>query len=116
MIEFIDGVTCHAVHEGLVGDSTSILITIGVIGAVAALLCIVYGIVLWAGADDPFLFFSGVGVALIAVILLIIGCNLPTYSSYVVTIDDTCSITEFLQTYNIEKVEGDLYTITIKED
>lgn len=61
-----------------------------------------------------------VTVGIISVVIaIIIGCSLylrPTGKyEYKVTIDDTVSLTEFTEKYEITDQEGKIYTIRIKE-
>ncbi len=85
-----------------------------VIGGIIALVVFVLLVIVWLKIDDESLFCGFVSV--FVALLVFFAIQKPTGEyKYKVTIDDTVSLTEFTEKYEITDQEGKIYTIRLKE-
>ena len=85
-----------------------------VIGAIIASVVFVLLVIVWLKINDESLF--GGFVSVFVALLVFFAIQKPTGEyEYKVTIDDTVSLTEFTEKYEITDQEGKIYTIRLKE-
>lgn len=112
----IDGITVYnviPVYEYLFSPGLTLLF---LVLAVISLLCIL----IFVNYKNDFPSFLSLTCSVIFFILFFIGLCAHTkeidYNKYVVTIDDTVSMTEFYDNYKVLSQDGLLYTIVERRD
>lgn len=116
-MEFIDGVTLLNTIAAEAPTNLSILLGVSIFGFILFFIITILSLVYDTDTEITVAF--AMGFLAFLFISMILGFATSETENltiqYQVTIDETVSMQEFIEHYDIVKVEGQIYTITIKE-
>ena len=90
----------------------------GFIAAIFAIFLIVVSIICMIDGTTggEIFFFAGIFVGMLSLFIFVHGKPAKTINTYSVIIDDSVSMTEFYDKYEVLDIQGKIFTITERED